>query len=72
MTANSVYCLISAGLELKKKFKLAEAGNNACGRKPIKEYHPKIRNEDATYYVGKSHSLTQYFKYLPELVKNGL
>lgn len=58
--------------ELKKKFKIAEAGNNACGRKPIKEYHPRIINADATSYVGKSHSLTQYLKYLPELVKNRL
>ncbi|TAE60790.1 MAG: DUF726 domain-containing protein [Nostocales cyanobacterium] len=58
--------------DLKKLFKLAEFGNNACGRKPIKEYHPKIINVDATSYIGKSHSLTQAFKYLPELVKNGL
>ena len=57
---------------LKTTFKLAEAGNNACGRKPIKEYHSRIRNEDATYCIGKSHSLTEYLNYLPELVNKGL
>lgn len=58
--------------DLKKYFKLAETGNNACGRKPIKEYHSKIRNEDATSFIGKSHSLAGYLNYLPELVEKGL
>lgn len=44
--------------KLKKFFKLAEAGN-ACGRKPIKEFHPKIKNEDATFFLGKTHNQTQ-------------
>ncbi|BAY75824.1 hypothetical protein NIES25_22730 [Nostoc linckia NIES-25] len=57
---------------LKKKFKLAEAGNNACRRKPIKEYHSKIINEDATSSIGKSHSLSSYLDYLPKLVRKGL
>ncbi|MFL9458136.1 DUF726 domain-containing protein [Tolypothrix campylonemoides VB511288_2] len=56
---------------LKKRFKLAEAGN-ACGSKPIKEYHPQIKNEDATFFLGKSHSLSKALSYLPELVKKGL
>ncbi|MUG99457.1 DUF726 domain-containing protein [Scytonema sp. UIC 10036] len=58
--------------DLKTKFKLAEAGNHACGQKPIKEYHSKIRNEDATDFIGKSHSLSSYLNYLPELVRKGL
>jgi hypothetical protein len=58
--------------DLKKKFKLAEAGNHACGQKPIKEFHSKIRNEDATDFIGKSHSLSSYLNYLPELVRKGL
>jgi hypothetical protein len=57
---------------LKYAFKMAEAGNNACGRKPIKEYHPKIFNEDATYIIGSSHNLSKSFNYLPELVRRGL
>lgn len=57
---------------LKRNFKIAEAGNNACGRKPIKEYHSRIINEDATSCIGKSHSLAGYLNYLPELVKKGL
>ncbi|WP_193193600.1 DUF726 domain-containing protein [Nostoc sp. MG11] len=57
---------------LKKKFKVAEVGNNACGRKPIKEYHSKIINEDATSFIGKSHSLSNYLDYLPKLVRKGL
>ncbi|MFN6566875.1 DUF726 domain-containing protein [Dendronalium sp. ChiSLP03b] len=59
-------------LILKTAFKLAELGNNACGRKPIKEYHSRIINEDATFYLGKTHSLTKYLNYLPELVNKGL
>ncbi len=58
--------------ELKLKFKSAEGGNNACGRKPIKEYHPRIINEDGTYLIGKSHSLSKALNYLPELVRKGL
>lgn len=57
---------------LKYKFKSVEAGQNACGRKPIKERHPKIINEDATSFIGKSHSLSKYLDYLPELVRKGL
>lgn len=57
---------------LKYVFKLGEAGQNACGRKPIKEWHPKIINEDATSFIGKSHSLSKYLDYLPELVRKGL
>ncbi|MHC5766684.1 MAG: DUF726 domain-containing protein [Nostoc sp.] len=57
---------------LKKYFKLAEAGNNACGRKPIKEYHPKIINEDGTYLIGKTHKVSTALNYLPELVRKGL
>ncbi|MGF1934646.1 MAG: DUF726 domain-containing protein [Nostoc sp. ChiQUE02] len=57
---------------LKYIFKTAEAGQNACGRKPIKEYHPRIANEDATYLIGKSHSASKSFDYLPELVRKGL
>ncbi|PAX59669.1 DUF726 domain-containing protein [Brunnivagina elsteri] len=56
---------------LKKWFKIAELGN-ACGRKPIKEYHPKIINEDATYFLGKDHNLSKPLEYLPELVRKGL
>ncbi|PHJ59967.1 hypothetical protein VF14_29485 [Nostoc linckia z18] len=57
---------------LKTAFKLAELGNNPCGRKPIKEYHSRIINEDATSCVGKTHSLTKYINYLPNLVNKGL
>jgi Protein of unknown function (DUF726) len=57
---------------LKKKFKLVEFGHNACGRKPIKEHHPKIINEDATSFIGKNHSVSKYLDYLPELVRKGL
>jgi hypothetical protein len=57
---------------LKRDFKLAEAGNNACGRKPIKEYHLKIRNENGTSFIGKTHSLSGYLNYLPELINKGL
>lgn len=56
---------------LKKIFKSLELGN-ACGRKPIKEYHSRIINEDATCFVGKSHNLSKALDYLPELVKKGL
>lgn len=56
---------------LKKFFKLAEAGN-PCGRKRIKEYHSRIRNEDATYFLGKSHNLSRPLSYLKELVKKGI
>lgn len=55
---------------LKNKFKPAEFGH-ACGHKPIKEYHPKIKNEDATSFIGK-HNLANSLSYLPELVKKGL
>lgn len=55
---------------LKYKFKSVEFGN-ACGYKPIKEYHPKIKNEDATSFIGK-HNLANSLSYLPELVKKGL
>jgi hypothetical protein len=57
--------------DLKKKFKPLEFGN-ACGRKPIKEYHSRIINEDATFFIGKSHNLSKPLDYLPELVKKGL
>ncbi|MFN6539045.1 MAG: DUF726 domain-containing protein [Nostoc sp. EkiNYC01] len=57
---------------LKYIFKIAEAGQNACGRKPIKEYHPRITNEDVTYLIGKSHSASKSLNYLPELVRKGL
>jgi esterase/lipase superfamily enzyme len=56
---------------LKKWFRLAEAGN-ACGRKPIKEYHPRIKNEDATYFLGKTHNLSRPLSYLKELVNKGI
>ncbi|WP_026735825.1 DUF726 domain-containing protein [Fischerella sp. PCC 9605] len=58
-------------LTLKMAFKSAEAGQNACERKPIKEHHSKIINEDATSFVGKSHSVSKYLNYLPELVRKG-
>ncbi|MBD2411578.1 DUF726 domain-containing protein [Nostoc calcicola FACHB-3891] len=57
---------------LKYIFKIAEAGQNACGRKPIKEYHPRITNEDVTYLIGKSHSASKSLNYLPELIRKGL
>ncbi|MCG6137726.1 MAG: TMCO4 family protein [Nostoc sp. LLA-1] len=62
----------SKDIILRHIFKMAELGNNACGRKPIKEYHSKIINEDATYVMGTSHSASQSLNYLTELVKKGL
>ena len=53
-------------------FEAVEAGQGACGRKPIKEWHPKIINEDATCFIGKNHSVSKYLDYLPELVRKGL
>jgi len=57
---------------LKNIFEAVEAGQSACGRKPIKERHPKIINEDATSFIGKNHSVSKYLDYLPELVRKDL
>ncbi|MDZ7996179.1 MAG: DUF726 domain-containing protein [Nostoc sp. EfeVER01] len=72
ITGNLINVYSSDDKTLKYIFKIAEGGQNACGRKPIKEYHPRIANEDATYLIGKSHSPSKCFDYLPELVRKGL
>jgi hypothetical protein len=46
-----------------------QGGTSPCGRKPIREQHPSIVNINATYSVGKHHSLTRYLEHLPSFIE---
>jgi hypothetical protein len=46
--------------------------HSPCGRKPIEYQHHKIVNEDATEFVGNSHSLSKYLNFLPKITSKGV
>ncbi|MCJ2543516.1 DUF726 domain-containing protein [Thermostichus vulcanus] len=60
-------------LVLNFLFKTASLNRSPCGIKPIKEFHPKIENLNATHLIGSlGHGYTSYLPHLQRLLEQKL